>query len=359
MPRAALADAWPAPQASHAPAPTGRELYARACANCHGAEGRGGARTELAFEDPLPDFTDCNFATREPDSDWFPIVHEGGPARAFGQMMPAFGGALTAEEIRLALGHVRSFCPDRAWPRGELNLPRALVTEKAFPEDEIVLTSAAAVEGNGSVDSKFIYERRFGARNQIELILPFSAHQAASGEPWSGGVGDIALGAKRALYHDSSRGSIFSAAAEIILPTGDSDRGFGKGTTVFEPFVAFGQRFAGRSFLQIQSGVEVPADTAEAAREAFLRLAAGRSFVQSRWGRTWSPMLEVVAARELVSGEPMHWDLVPQMQVTLSTRQHVMVNAGVRLPLNERDRSTQVIVYMLWDWFDGPLLKGW
>ena len=33
---------------------------------------------------------------------------------------------------------------------------------------------------------------------------------------------------------------------------------------------------------------------------------------------------------------------------------------GVRVPANDREgRSTQVITYFLWDWFDGGLLDGW
>jgi hypothetical protein len=48
------------------------------------------------------------------------------------------------------------------------------------------------------------------------------------------------------------------------------------------------------------------------------------------------------------------------MQVTLSTRQHIMANAGVRIPVNQREgRSTQAMVYLLWDWFDGGFLTGW
>jgi mono/diheme cytochrome c family protein len=337
----------------------GREVYERACANCHGPDGRGGSRTELAFEDPLPDFTDCSFTTREPDADWLAIVHEGGPARAFGRMMPAFGSALSMDEMRASLAYIRSLCGDAAWPRGELNLPRALLTEKAFPEDEMVITSAANAEGDGAVTSKFIYERRIGPRNQIELVVPFSAHQISSGGAWGSGVGDVVIGGKRALYHDVAKGSIFSAAAEIILPTGSRSRGFGKGTAVFEPFVSCGQILPANTFLQFQSGVELPFDTDRAAREAFWRMAAGRSFAQQQWGRTWSPMVELVAARELVSGERVQWDVVPQLQVTLSTRQHIMANVGVRLPINERDRSTQVLFYLLWDWFDGPLFGGW
>jgi len=37
-----------------------------------------------------------------------------------------------------------------------------------------------------------------------------------------------------------------------------------------------------------------------------------------------------------------------------------MVNVGVRVPLNDRaGRDTRVMVYLLWDWFDGGLFDGW
>lgn len=71
-------------------------------------------------------------------------------------------------------------------------------------------------------------------------------------------------------------------------------------------------------------------------------------------------MVEWLAARDLGDGAPVQWDVVPQMQVTLNKRQHIMINAGARIPVNRRaGRSTQVIAYFLWDWFDGGLLEGW
>ena len=71
-------------------------------------------------------------------------------------------------------------------------------------------------------------------------------------------------------------------------------------------------------------------------------------------------MIEVQAKRELVGGEVWSWDLVPQFQVTLNTRQHVMANIGVLLPLTDADlRNTGLYFYVLWDWFDGGLFEGW
>jgi hypothetical protein len=71
-------------------------------------------------------------------------------------------------------------------------------------------------------------------------------------------------------------------------------------------------------------------------------------------------MVEVLASRELTSDVNTLFDVVPQIQVTLSKRQHIRFNAGVRLPLNETaDRNLAVMGYLLWDWFDGGLFEGW
>jgi hypothetical protein len=352
------------PQPSHEQQRSGADLYAAACANCHGADGRGAPPALVAFTDPLPDFRDCRFATREPDTDWLAIVHDGGPARAFARMMPAFGAALTTDQIERVLAHLRTLCEDPSWPRGELNFPRPLVTEKAFPEDEVVLSTAVATRDAGVISNKLVYERRIGPRNQMEVVVPFTfsdARRAPEGERgWRGGVGDLTLGMKRAIVHSLARGAIVSAAGEIVLPVGDEGLGLSRGTAVFEPFVALGQMLPASGFLQAQAGLELPFDRDVAAREAFWRVAVGRSFSQRRWGRTWSPMIEVLAARELQAGQVTHWDLAPQMQVTLSTRQHVMASAGVRLPVNAREqRHPQLLFYLLWDWFDGPLFGGW
>jgi hypothetical protein len=67
----------------------------------------------------------------------------------------------------------------------------------------------------------------------------------------------------------------------------------------------------------------------------------------------------VLGAKELAGGEPVLWDVVPQMQVSLSKRQHIMINVGGRVPVNAREsRRTQVLTYFLWDWFDGGLVDG-
>ena len=338
---------------------TGRELYLDACAACHGSDGTGTASSQVGFDIPLPDFTDCDFAVREPNGDWLAVTHAGGPARGFAREMPAFGEALTDDEILRIMEHVRGFCTDDAWPRGELNLPRPLVTTKAFVEDEAVLATSIDAEGRGAVMNEVVYEQRFGARNQVEIVVPFGFREREAGG-WSGGqLGDIALSAKRAVYHSVRSGTIVSLAGEAILPTGDEATGFGSGTVIFEPYVAVGQVLPASAFFQFQGAVGLPLDRDQANEEAVWRGVLGTSLSQGRWGRTWSPMVEVLGSRELVADAPTHWDVVPQVQVTLNTRQNIMANIGVRLPVDGSGRDTQVMGYLLWDWFDGTLLDGW
>ncbi len=335
-----------------------KQLYEAACSSCHGPRGKGRAQTIVGFDIPLPDFTDCSFATREPDADWSAVVHDGGPVRGFDEMMPAFGDALTMEEIEKAVEHVRTFCAKDAWPRGELNMPRPMSTEKAYPEDELVFTTGVAAEGNGAVVNEILYEKRFGARNQLEVTLPFAFREHGTGG-WNGGIGDIAVGAKRVMFQNLSSGTIFSVNGEVILPTG-KEEGLGRGVTVFEPFVTFGQSLPADSFVHFQGGFEIPTDSGKVENEAFWRFALGKSFVQGRWGRAWSPIVELLASRDLEAGAETHWDLLPQVQVTLNTRQHVMANIGVRFPLNGSEfRDTTIFVYLLWEWFDGGFLEGW
>ena len=340
-------------------APAARELYQRACAACHGTDGRGMPQSTVGFDVALPDFTDCSFATPEPEADWMAVIHDGGPVRAFDRRMPAFGEALSAEELLLVHDYAQTFCTDRAaWPRGELNFPRALVTEKAFPENEAVVTTVVNATGDGRVSNEFLYERRLGSRSQFEVLVPVVAAEASGGS-WQQGLGDVAFALKRVLFHSLDAGRIVSVSGEVILPTGKESLGLGTGATIVEPFVTFGQALPSDGFVQIQAGGEFPS---RGDNEAFWRVALGKTVSQgpNGFGRAWTPMVEVLAARDLMSNATTHWDLLPEMQVTLNRRQHIMINVGVRIPLNDREgRSPQVVIYFLWDWFDGGLFEGW
>jgi hypothetical protein len=330
----------------------GRTIYNDNCAACHGADGRGGAAREASFPVQPPDFTDCRFTTPEPNSDWLASIHEGGPARGFDRRMPAFDQVLSDDDIAAVVRYMRQFCRDPSWPRGEFNLPRPFFVEKAFPEDEAIVEVDSS---RSQVTTTVFYERRFGARWQLEVVVPvINAEQMTGG--WAGGIGDIAFAVKRVLVTGAS--TIVSGALEVATPTGRFDRGFGAGTTMVEGSVMAAQLLPHHAFIQAHAGAAVAYDRSFP-DEAFGRIALGDSVVPVRHGRLFAPMVEVIAARELTSDAVTEVDVVPELQVTLSARQHIRVAAGVQVPVTERSRDTIGLVYVLWDIADGGLLEGW
>jgi mono/diheme cytochrome c family protein len=359
----ALAGQTPADQPLPSAARTltsGDAIYQAGCAGCHGPHGEGAPPTTTMFERPatFPNFTDCAGTTPELDVDWKATITRGGHGRGFSPIMPAFADELTSDQIDAVIAYLRGQCRSTAYPRGELNLPRPLRTEKAFPESEAIFTMGVETAHAPAIDSEFSYEYRLDARNQIELAIPYASFPGESGAR-VGGIGDVAVGLKRVLA--AGRNSIVSGFAEIALPTGNSDKGLGSGVTAFSFHAMAGQILPGNTFVQAQAGTDQPVDTSIAPRTIFWRVNVGKSFREERGlGRLWSPMFEVVSDRDLGEGGAANVDVVPQFQVTINKRQHVRANVGVQIPAtNTAGRSKQVVFYLLWDWFDGGFFEGW
>jgi mono/diheme cytochrome c family protein len=340
---------------------SGEHIYKAACVACHGADGTGAPLSSSVFERPrtFPDFTRCDQTTPEPNSAWKAVITNGGPTRGFSQIMPSFGQALSPQEVDRVIHYLRSFCRASHWPRGELNLPRALVTEKAFPEDEVVVSSSLNAQGAPGVETHIIHEQRFGVHNQLEVDVPVNFQDLD--HRWYGGFGDTTLGVKRVMFSSLRTGSILALQGSLILPTGNRARSFGSGTTTFETFAAFDQLFRTNKFIQTQFGADLPRHTDIAPQSLFFSTALGQSFAPDHGlGRLWSPMMEFLADRDLVNRAKTNWDVLPQMQVTISRRQHIRADVGVRIPVNNTlGRNMQVVMYVLWDWQDGHLDEGW
>lgn len=345
----------------------GERIYKTACISCHGPEGKGVPETTRGFEEPktFPDLTRCDQTTSELNNDYRAVITNGGPYRGFSQIMPSFKEALTAKEISEVVGYVRSFCRNSHWPPGELNLPLALNTEKAYPEDEVVLTSSANATGQGAETSHVIYEQRFGIKNQLEVDVPLAFVE--QNKTWHGGPGDTSIGVKRVMFsrltsdQGLGAGTIFSLQGNISVPTGSFSKGLGNGTPAFETFAEAGQLFRSKTFLQFQGGAILPVDTGKAPQSTFWFTTVGQMIEQGHGlGRIWSPMFEILGSRDLINRARNDWDVVPQMQVTLSKRQHIRGSAGVRVPVNNTaGRPVQVMFYVLWDWQEGSFRHGW
>jgi hypothetical protein len=342
-----------------------RDVYQAACAACHGADGTGASPSQLGFDVPLPDFTDCGFSSREPAADWLAVAHDGGPTRGFDPMMPAFGDALSTQQLKKAVAHVKGFCAETRWPQGELNLPRCLATAKAYPEDELVFEMGSTVNTPVTIYANLVVAKRIAARHQIEAVLPFGVKQVETDDGeylyrWGEGIGDMALGWKSVVWHSGRAGTIGSLAGEVILPTGDEADELGKGIFAFEPYLAIGQIIPYLGFLQLQVGGELSTDPDIADHEIFWRAAYGREFSQGSFGRVWAPIVEVLGTAELAEETAIAWAIVPELFLTLNQRQHIMFSAGAKIPVTEFEAGRiEAMVFLLWDWFDGGFLEGW
>jgi cytochrome c oxidase cbb3-type subunit III len=87
--------AVPAQMPSASAFETGRQIFASACAGCHGLDGRGGARA--------PNIAKRAEVRRQTDQEIFRLIHDGSASRA----MPAFGTMFNAIQIRAVIQYLR------------------------------------------------------------------------------------------------------------------------------------------------------------------------------------------------------------------------------------------------------------
>ena|SRR5579883_3528993 len=90
-----------AANSSAAEKPDAKQLYARNCARCHGADGRG--ETELGKAYGSPDLTDADWQRKVGDKRLTASITNGR------ENMPAFGKRLSHEEIVALVAYVRTF----------------------------------------------------------------------------------------------------------------------------------------------------------------------------------------------------------------------------------------------------------
>jgi hypothetical protein len=328
----------------------GEEIYAEACAACHGADGRGAAGTGVAV--PLPDFTDCAFVTAESTANWVGLVRHGGRFLGLSSQMPAFGDALTDEEVRAVIARVRSFCRDPRYPLADLNYRRPFVVEKAFPEDEaLAVTSFERARRSRAGTTELVLEKRLGPRGQAEVAAPAGWIDPEGASP-TGGIGDVALAYKHVLLALPGTSSIVAAGGEIVAPTGNRRHGIGSGTWIGVPKLLVGQR-AGPIVLQGDVRAELPADSTRAERQ--MLYAAAVQYPLGPYRRSPVPLIEVEYRQGLARGVGDATILAPGLYLPLSRRGHVAVATSAFVPVaGTRPFDWGVGGFLLWEYGDGP-----
>ncbi len=325
---------------------SGKAMYVAWCAKCHGEDGKGHVEG-LEIDVPLPDFTDCNFNTSETRNDWKAVVAHGGPARGLSWSMPSWGEAINDEQVGLVVDYVKSLCPEQNWPPGELNFRRLQVTEKAFLEDEALLVPIYTHSANQRTSTtKFEYESRLGARGQWELSLPFESDHSAP----AGGIGDIEISGKYALYDNLQSLSIISAGLEVGMPTGSQAKGLGTGEWMLAPFLAGGKGFGN---LLVQSNVKYETTLKGEESELQYNLAFTYQLTDEKSGL--APALELNGIKSLEDGTNNLY-LTPQLFFGLSKRGHLAMSLGAQIPISgPQSFDYRVVAFFLWEYNEGGL----
>ena len=330
----------------------GADVYKTNCAVCHGSNGVPDAALAQSFGVMPANFSDPLFNSREPLSDWKIVVTEGGPALGFSDKMPAFGETLSTQDIDAVLTYIKTLAGNHDYPDGELNMLLPIRTKKAFPEDEWVWKQRyTSQDGDNAWKNTLEYEFRIGQRGQGILEV---THEAVGSQSE---FGHFEPGYKYVLNHDAAAGFILSAAAQVGVPL-NRDTNW-----EFLPYLAFGKILSDAWTLQGSARLKLDLEDSD---QSSAELATVVHWVDAPQPRWVFPALEMVAEVPFERGtgpdrkEAVQWSILPQARIGLNKRGNIALNAGVELPLNDRDRyNHRAYIYFIWDFADGGLLEGW
>ena len=94
-------------QAESADAAAGKAKYQQLCAACHGTAGRGDGPGARSLSPKPRDHTDSKAMKAMTDDYLFKIIKSGGAAAGKAPTMPPWGGALSDQDIRNVIAHIR------------------------------------------------------------------------------------------------------------------------------------------------------------------------------------------------------------------------------------------------------------
>jgi hypothetical protein len=322
------------------------EMWGAWCARCHAGDGSGKVNEPTVTVEPM-DFTDCKVTSAEPDADWERAIAKGGPGVGLSPEMPGFEDSLTPDQITAFVSHIRGYCAEPGWPSGNTNFPRPILTEKAFPENELVILPAISHFSENAAPSitegmfKAVYERRFGKRTMFEVGLPLVTTNAFLTR--TGGLGDLEVAVKHAIYTRDSTPRIVSLGMEVALPTGDRFKEHGAGATLFEPYISAGAMLRDW-YLQTQLKVELSTDTVRERHHVVYNTYVGRD--TSAAPNTWTIGVEL-------NGEDDELALTPQLRKGLTGTGALAASVGMMVPVNKREeQGVRWVGYLLWEYLE-------
>ncbi len=337
-------------------------IYQNHCAACHGSKGQPDADNPMFKElGILPaNFTDQLFSSREPSKDWFLVVKEGGAAKGFSEIMPAFKEVLSDSQIKKVVKYIKTLSGKHDYPSGDMNFILPIRTKKAFPEDEAVWKFRFQDDANNTTNDQIRnvleIEKRIFKKTQLSMEI---SHKFDDGiDDGGGNVDQIEPGIKHVVYENPSQQFIASIGALFAIKIEERSS-----SNEFIPYIAAAKRITNSITFQ---GTARSTLLTDKFNKGNVELSGVAHWSPSIWPRSISPGLELVASFPIDRGTGIgrksfsQLSLIPQAQIGLNKRGHIMLNLGAEIPLNETDRyDYRAYAYLIWDFADGGLFDGW
>jgi len=217
----------------------GRAVFEQYCTLCHGSDAKGTGPLAKTLPVPPADLTDCRRTAEDPVEVTEGTIRHGGSYVGLSPVMPAWQGKLTDEQIADAASYVKTLCSDPDWVPGELNLPRPLITDKAYPEQEAIVGSRFGRGPSKDTETFGTIEYRINGLTNVELTTNYLNTRPDGGQPHAG-LGDSSIALNRVVAFSRENRWLASAGLELGLPTGSHSRGLGAGDLVWQPFARAG-----------------------------------------------------------------------------------------------------------------------
>lgn len=160
----------------------GAEVYARYCASCHGAGGKGDGAAGAALPIKPSDLTDGRVMNPLPDHFLATIIAEGGQAVGLSPLMPGWKAFLSAPQIQDVLAYIRTLAQPPFDPKEALPVPR----KREGPEQPIFFSHLIHA-GSFRIDCQYCHSnaRRGPAAGIPSVERCMGCHKiiAAEGNP--------------------------------------------------------------------------------------------------------------------------------------------------------------------------------
>ena len=253
----------------------GRVVFQQSCFLCHGSDAKGTGYLADSLPVQPANLTSCRITSEDPVEMIEGVVRHGGAWAGLSPAMPAWEGTLSDQQIADVASYVKTLCADSDWVPGELNLPRPLITEKAFPEQEAILGARFGRNGQKVTELFADLEYRLHGRTAIEVVPRYLWMRGTGGS--ESGIGDTSIAVRHVVAWNPVQLWLATIGLEVSLPTGSKSRGLGTGEVVFEPFVRAGWDWH-QVVLQTSLALVLPTETSNMNAAFAYDIAIGRYF---------------------------------------------------------------------------------